>query len=124
LSLLRKTGSTRKWRRLRELILARDRYTCGYCGGVATTVDHIVPRSKAGRAADHPSNLVAACAGCNRAKGSKAFFSDVGGADTSTPCPLSPHDSSSPLSESNYKKRKTTGLDLGDPGPLGRDVAR
>jgi hypothetical protein len=30
-------------------VLARDSRKCGYCGGHATTVDHITPRSQGGR---------------------------------------------------------------------------
>eukprot|EP00291_Cryptomonas_curvata_P017940 CAMPEP_0172161660 /NCGR_PEP_ID=MMETSP1050-20130122/6246_1 /TAXON_ID=233186 /ORGANISM="Cryptomonas curvata, Strain CCAP979/52" /LENGTH=185 /DNA_ID=CAMNT_0012831577 /DNA_START=193 /DNA_END=747 /DNA_ORIENTATION=+ len=29
-------------------VLRRDGYTCGYCGGAALTVDHIIPRSRGG----------------------------------------------------------------------------
>jgi 5-methylcytosine-specific restriction endonuclease McrA len=29
--------------------MARDGHRCGYCGGVATTVDHILPRARGGK---------------------------------------------------------------------------
>lgn len=47
-------------------ILYRDGWTCGYCAGFATTIDHVFPISRGG-----PStfgNLVAACIGCNSDK--------------------------------------------------------
>jgi hypothetical protein len=62
----RSTGSTRRWRQIREVILRRDQYTCQYCGQDANTVDHIVPISKGGN--DLPDNLLAACARCNYSK--------------------------------------------------------
>lgn len=57
-------------------ILMRDSHTCAYCGGVARTVDHVVPKSRA-TAAGIPfrgqtwGNLVAACFACNNAKGDR-----------------------------------------------------
>jgi hypothetical protein len=76
-------GSTRRWRKLRVLILERDGYLCVYCGGPATTVDHVVPRASfkgeggTPSIVDLPSNLVASCRACNLAKGSKhPVFSD------------------------------------------------
>ena len=73
-SYLKGNGSTSQWRRLRSQILKRDAYTCFYCGGEATTVDHIVPRSKLiDQNADTPDNLVAACAKCNYSKGGRFF---------------------------------------------------
>jgi 5-methylcytosine-specific restriction protein A len=71
-SALRRGGSTRKWRRLRDLILIRDRHICGYCGAPATVVDHIISRAECksrGIYADHPVNLIAACSDCNTSKG-------------------------------------------------------
>lgn len=66
-SLLTPRGSTRGWRRVRALVLARDGRVCRYCGGYAGTVDHVVPRALGG--SDASSNLVAACRTCNRRKG-------------------------------------------------------
>lgn len=60
-------------RRLRWLILARDNFTCSYCGrsprkhGVALDVDHI--KSKAQGGGDEPENLTTACDDCNQGKG-------------------------------------------------------
>ena len=56
----------------RELFL-RDDHLCMYCGrqypGHQLTRDHLVPLSRGG--ADCWSNVVAACRGCNHAKGSR-----------------------------------------------------
>jgi 5-methylcytosine-specific restriction endonuclease McrA len=60
-------GSTRQWRKLRALVLARDGYICHWCTGPATHVDHLTPVARGGT--DHPSNLVAACADCNLRRG-------------------------------------------------------
>lgn len=47
-------------------VLNRDGHRCGYCTGVATTVDHIVPVSRGG--ANTWANTTAACYRCNQAK--------------------------------------------------------
>lgn len=56
----------------RELFL-RDEHLCMYCGrqfsGYQLTRDHLVPLSRGGT--DCWSNVVAACRGCNHAKGSR-----------------------------------------------------
>jgi 5-methylcytosine-specific restriction endonuclease McrA len=51
----------------RSAILARDGHRCVYCDRRATTVDHVVPRSRGGR--HEWNNVVAACARCNNRKG-------------------------------------------------------
>lgn len=55
----------------RKAVLARDAYTCQYCGReqLGLTVDHVVPRSRGGSSAW--DNIVAACAPCNRKKGNR-----------------------------------------------------
>lgn len=58
------------WRRVRLVVLMRDRFTCYQCLGKANTVDHIVPRIMGGT--HHPSNLRACCSKCNSAKGDRA----------------------------------------------------
>jgi 5-methylcytosine-specific restriction endonuclease McrA len=55
-----------RWQRLAALVLARDRRICHYCGGYATTVDHVVPKARGG--SDTWENLVAACRSCNTSK--------------------------------------------------------
>ena len=55
----------------RHSILARDNYTCQYCGSHARdlTIDHVVPRWAGG---PHTwDNLVACCRRCNLKKGDK-----------------------------------------------------
>lgn len=47
-------------------VLRRDRNTCGYCGDFATTVDHVLPRSRGGL--NSWANLIAACLTCNQLK--------------------------------------------------------
>jgi 5-methylcytosine-specific restriction endonuclease McrA len=55
----------------RKAVLARDAYTCQYCGREShgLTVDHVIPRSRGGSSAW--DNIVAACAPCNRRKGNR-----------------------------------------------------
>lgn len=53
----------------RKAIMFRDGWKCQYCGAHATTIDHIIPRSKGG---DHTwDNVVAACNPCNSKKSDK-----------------------------------------------------
>jgi hypothetical protein len=47
-------------------VLARDRHRCAYCGAEATTVDHVLPRSRGGE--NTWRNTVAACGRCNSRK--------------------------------------------------------
>jgi 5-methylcytosine-specific restriction endonuclease McrA len=55
----------------RKAVLARDGWTCQYCGTTrpALTVDHVIPRSRGG--ASVWENIVASCAPCNRRKGNR-----------------------------------------------------
>ena len=50
-------------------VLVRDGRRCGYCGAPATTIDHVLPRSRGGTNAWR--NTVAACGGCNQRKGDR-----------------------------------------------------
>ena len=50
-------------------VLRRDNSRCGYCAGSATTIDHIMPRSRGGK--DSWENLVACCLKCNNLKGDR-----------------------------------------------------
>ncbi|MEC4020992.1 HNH endonuclease [Streptomyces sp. H27-D2] len=50
----------------RRGVLVRDRHRCAYCGRRATTVDHLLPRSRGG--ADSWLNTVAACSEDNGRK--------------------------------------------------------
>ena len=57
----------------RRGIFRRDNYRCQYCGVETShlTLDHLVPRSRGG--AHTWTNLVSACADCNRRKGGKSL---------------------------------------------------
>lgn len=50
----------------RRGVLVRDRHRCAYCGRRATTVDHVIPRSRGG--GDTWLNTVAACSADNHRK--------------------------------------------------------
>jgi 5-methylcytosine-specific restriction endonuclease McrA len=55
----------------RKAVLARDSWTCQYCGSrkPGLTVDHVIPRSRGGESVWE--NIVASCASCNRRKGNR-----------------------------------------------------
>jgi 5-methylcytosine-specific restriction endonuclease McrA len=54
----------------RQTLFQRDKYRCGYCGGVfekkQLTVDHIVPRAHGGKS--NWTNTISACVPCNSQK--------------------------------------------------------
>ena len=58
----------RPWRRKRDTILLRDRYTCQHCGhiGLDLDVDHILNVARGGT--DDDDNLQALCRQCHQAK--------------------------------------------------------
>lgn len=47
-------------------VFVRDNFTCVYCKGPATTIDHVVPQSKGGPSTYE--NCVACCQDCNSKK--------------------------------------------------------
>ena len=53
----------------RRGVLRRDGQRCAYCGHSATTIDHVLPRSRGGK--DTWENLVACCLRCNNDKGDR-----------------------------------------------------
>jgi 5-methylcytosine-specific restriction endonuclease McrA len=53
----------------RRGVLRRDGNRCAYCDAHATTIDHVLPRSRGG--ADSWENLVACCLKCNNIKGDR-----------------------------------------------------
>src|SRR3954469_14221703 len=55
----------------RRGVLRRDEFRCCYCGKGATTIDHVLPRSRGG--ADSWENLVACCLRCNNTKGNRTL---------------------------------------------------
>ena len=53
----------------RRAIFARDGGRCVYCGATATSIDHVIPRSRGG---EHVwENVVSACHRCNHIKADK-----------------------------------------------------
>lgn len=55
----------------RRAVFTRDGQTCVYCGGSATSIDHVVPRSRGGT---HSwDNVVAACRRCNHTKADRSL---------------------------------------------------
>ena len=59
----------------RAALMHRDGHRCGYCNAKATTVDHVIPRSRGG--AHSWENCVASCAPCNHRKADK-LLSELG----------------------------------------------
>lgn len=58
----------RPWRRIRDAILLRDKYTCQECGHIGTDleVDHIVNVAQGGT--DDDTNLQSLCIPCHKIK--------------------------------------------------------
>ena len=62
--------ATSHWKKIRLKVLARDAYTCAYCGSPdANEVDHVWPKSRGGE--DTLDNLVCCCRRCNILKKDK-----------------------------------------------------
>lgn len=59
----------------RAALMHRDGHRCGYCNAKATTIDHVIPRSRGG--AHGWENCVASCAPCNHRKADK-LLSELG----------------------------------------------
>ena len=69
----------------RRAVLARDQRRCqfSHCARVASTVDHVVPRSRGG---EHVwTNVVAACPQCNARKGDR-LLNELGWRLRARPC--------------------------------------
>lgn len=67
----RERGYGTAWRRLRQVVLTRDRHMCQACLAKgrftpATEVDHVIPKAKGGT--DALDNLAALCTPCHREK--------------------------------------------------------
>lgn len=71
---------SKEWKRVRELVLARDHYICVFCGAPGDTVDHIVELDE--KNVDNPfislnpDNLRTLCRTCHE---HRHFMSDPGG---------------------------------------------
>ena len=76
------------YKKRRLLVLARDQYTCFYCGGEANQVDHVVPMASDNSVANavDMENMVAACADCNRRKSSRSIGSFLARKPTPPDC--------------------------------------
>ena len=59
----------------RRAVFARDGGRCVYCGVPATSIDHVVPRSRGGR--HEWGNVVSACRRCNHVKADRTV-ADLG----------------------------------------------
>lgn len=60
-------NKTPKWSK--NGVMLRDKHTCAFCAGKATTIDHVIPRSRGGT--NRWDNTVAACSPCNGRKGNR-----------------------------------------------------
>ena len=66
----------------RKAVFARDGGRCAYCGAAATSLDHVVPRSRGGT---HTwDNVVSACGRCNHVKADRGI-SELGWRLTTVP---------------------------------------
>ena len=59
----------------RRAVFVRDGGRCVYCGAAATSLDHVIPRSRGGEHAWE--NVVSACSRCNHAKADRSV-ADLG----------------------------------------------
>lgn len=66
----------------RRSVFVRDAGRCAYCGGPASSIDHVVPRSRGG--AHEWVNVVSACQRCNHAKADRTL-AELGWRLRSTP---------------------------------------
>ena len=73
---------SRDYKAFRLKVLARDQWSCFYCQNPATTVDHIIPVSKAPDLVINFENAVACCSSCNSKKGSRNQAVFLGGKST------------------------------------------
>ena len=69
---------SRDYKKFRLQVLARDQWSCFYCQQPATTVDHVIPISKAPDLVVSFENAVACCVSCNSSKGSRNQASFLG----------------------------------------------
>ncbi len=67
--------ATSHWKKIRLKVLARDAYTCAYCGSPdANEVDHVWPKSRGGE--DTLDNLVCCCRRCGKCGNECSYSSD------------------------------------------------
>ena len=87
--------TSRAYKQQRLVVLARDNYTCVYCGDNATQTDHVVSLRDGGDPLSL-DNLVSSCARCNNRKGSRsqALFLAAISTPPASPSKISPRQSS------------------------------
>ena len=72
-SSLRKTGSTTRWRKIREMVFQRDGRYCSLCQAEDHLhIDHIIERQRGGT--DELWNLRVLCADCHKKRTRGSFF--------------------------------------------------
>lgn len=68
----------KKWKSqqfgIRKKVFERDRWTCVYCGGRASQIDHKLARSLGG--INSENNMVACCLPCNQQKGNRYTYDE------------------------------------------------
>lgn len=119
----RKIYNTKKWKDLRLSVLREENYVCGYCGGKASQVDHIIELDQQPELAYERSNLVAACQPCNSRKGStyqakQAAQRRQRSFGSGTPSTPPPHLSISDRSFSDHSEPAPTGADVAIPDEI------
>lgn len=79
-----KAGATKRiagytWMKIRQAVMARDRWRCQSCGRVGTDheVDHVVPLEQGG--SNDMSNLSLLCVECHKAKTASEATRRAGG---------------------------------------------
>lgn len=97
-------GTWRWTHRIRPAILLRDGGRCRYCGGVATTVDHVVRREHGGD--DTEANLVACCKDCQYPSRRPAFLDQGQSTETSAVSLSLPRDTSHAILSGDYGKTR------------------
>ena len=76
-SSLKRSGSTTRWRKIREAVIQRDGGMCVICGeDEGLTVDHIHERQHGG--GDDPHNLQTLCRRCHKAKSAQSHSGHKG----------------------------------------------
>ena len=95
---------SRQWKQVRLRVLQRDAYECQItvgCPRPATSVDHIVPRSRGGD--NGLDNLRAACGPCNSRRGDRGASFKTGRSTPPSPLPfLAPGAASGPARHARH----------------------
>jgi len=108
---------SKAYKAFRLKILARDSYTCYYCGAENKdmTIDHVIPISEAPELVISYENAVTACKPCNSRKGSRSqgvFLASIS-TPYASPSYLSPQVSTIHLDSPFQSRPVREGLDNG-----------